>query len=310
METEIRCLSHWGEGYTSHLIQAVGLATCFTALPSHLLVCITVLKDVHKTLKFPFMLLVLNANIAGLVIAVITAPLSFALTFMADKPLSTTAVAMAELRNVSFYISSTVCLITCICLCVDRYLAVSAPVWYKASSSSGRLVLASGFIWIIGAGLPVTCLTIGFQKYGFINANITLIGVLSFVIFTLITFHWDWDETEVCNVPESDRRDPSHTVLHRLFCYLIGLYFLCFVPASVMMYIAFLTESISCGAKQYLEEIHFMLILTYSSALPYVCIAFVPQLRREMLSVVKCVYDPRVRPQQSSNGEEWNMTLK
>lgn len=309
METEFRCSDHWGEGYTSYLILFVSLITCLTTLPSNLLVCVTVVKDPHKTLHFPFMILVVNAIIAGLISGSVTEPLSFALTLIQDS-FSTTAVTIAQIRNVTFFITSTVGLMTSICLCVDRYLAISAPAWYKGNVSYGRLALASGFIWTVGIGLPMTCLPVGFQKYAFISSNMTLMAVFAFVIFSLFTFKWDWDEAEVHDNTDPNHRDPSPRVLNRVFYCIICLYLICHVPASIIMHIAFLAETMSCGRVQYLEEIHFMLILIYSAVLPYLCIACLPQSKRGMLRIIKCPFSSRIGPQQPANMEEWNMTSK
>ena len=305
-----KCLDHWSEGHASYLTLVASLLLCLITAPNNLLLCVTVLKDPHKKLRSSFIFLVLNSTIAGLIVGSVTEPLSLALALIKEPPSSTAAVIapIAQLRNATFFIASTVCLMTIICLCVDRYLAISAPDWYKADFSFGRPSLAAGFVWIIGVGLPMTCLTIGFQKYAFINANMTMLGILSFVAFSLFTFHWDWDECDVQG-SSSERITSSQNDFNRVFYSIIGLYLACQVPASIMMHIAYLAETMSCEAIQYLEEVHFILILMYSAALPCVCIFSLPQLKSEVLIVVKCAHDPRIRPHHPSTGQEWDMAV-
>ena len=124
---------------------------------------LVVFLNPNKDLRSPFNYLVVNLSLADLIFGLITAPLGIAFHFfegfgIPNRPLRKT-------MHVSFFISCTASLLSLSALALDRYVAITYPLFYRSKLNAKRSLLVSADVWTVSVLLSMVYFAVGYDKF-------------------------------------------------------------------------------------------------------------------------------------------------
>ena len=165
--------------YLSFSTACCSALIAFIATVGNFLVILAVILNPCKDLRSPFNYFVANLSFADLVVGLIVAPLSVAYHVM--EGVSLRNQYLEDTLHVGFFISCTASLLSLAALAVDRYAAITYPLFYRIKLNSVRTFLASLVVWLFSISLSVFYFVVGYNKFRFIFAN-TAVAVTFFVL--------------------------------------------------------------------------------------------------------------------------------
>ena len=167
--------------YFSFLTASCSKPITIVASLGNFTVILVVFLNPSKDLRSPFNYLVVNLSLADLIVGLITAPLGIAFHFfegfgIPNRPLRKT-------MHVSFFISCTASLLSLSTLALDRYVAITYPLFYRSRLNATRSLLVSAGVWTVSVLLSMIYFVEGYDKFLFVFAN-TAVVVTFVLLFT------------------------------------------------------------------------------------------------------------------------------
>ena len=149
--------------YLSFLTASCSTLITIVASLGNFLVILVVFLNPNKDLRSPFNYLVVNLSLADLIVGLITAPLGIAFHFfegfgIINRPLRKT-------MYVSFFISCTASLLSLSALALDRYVAITYPLFYRSKLNAKRSLLVSAGVWTVSVLLSMIYFAVGYDKF-------------------------------------------------------------------------------------------------------------------------------------------------
>lgn len=127
--------------------------------------------------------------------------------------------------HVSFFISCTASLLSLSALALDRYVAITYPLFYRSKLNAKRSLLVSAGVWTVSVSLSMIYFAVGYDKFRFVFANTAVVVTFVVLLFTnskIFKFlraqvkQWDnlHDNTEEASdqVGEKDHKDACYCV--------------------------------------------------------------------------------------------------
>ena len=272
------CRGVWAPRDVSLTTLSIAAVFSIVTVPGNLLIILSVLMDPNKNLRrTPYILLILNLAITDLIVGAMVEPLSMYTHWNEAHGLS---ISYSWLSQFVYFMCCTASLLSLCILTIDRYLAITSPMWYRANMTNTRVLQASIFIWVLSISCSGALFATGFVTYAFIFATLTLIYVIFILAFTYVRIFVTVKQKvkELNNLHQSDaerkkalernmvwERKLTKTHLTMLFAFLV-----CYGPACIMIYLMNTCSICSCEVIHWLRDMHFVLIILNSMINPFV----------------------------------------
>lgn len=249
----------------------------FTVI-GNLLIILSVLLDPNKNLRrTPYILLILNLAITDLIVGVMAEPLSMVTHWREAHGLS---ISFSSLSQFVYFMCCTASLLSLAILTIDRYLAITSPLWYRANITNIRVLQGSIAIWILSVACSGLLFVIGFVTLAFVFANLTLFCTVFILVFSYVRVFLTVKQKvkELNNLHQGDEERNKaqernmlwEKKLTKTHLVMLVAFLACYGPACIMIYIMNTCSSCSCEVIHWLRDMHFVLITLNSLINPFV----------------------------------------
>lgn len=276
------------------MIASLFLST--VTIPGNALVLFAVYKDPYKELRKPFTVMIANLALADLTAGAITEPMAAFFTIQEVRGVQVEDFAV-YITHLSYFISCTTSVLTLGLLSVDRYLAISHALRYKAHITLSATIAMCIFVWITSVTLSLVYIKTGFINFAFVFANtavLTTTCVLA-VSYTRIfkSLRTRTRQIGVLHEGTNQRSERQkcvmlETKLTKLYLIMLGVFLLCFVPSCLFIYIMHFCSACDCVAIHWLRDMSFLLVLTNSSLNPVLYSLKMKKFRKAFVSMINC----------------------
>ena len=281
--------------YLSFLTASCSTLITIVASVGNFLVILAVFLNPNKDLRSPFNYLVVNLSLADLVVGLITAPLGLAYHYfegfgIPNQPLRKT-------MHVSFFISCTASLLSLSALALDRYVAITYPLFYRSKLNAKRSLLVSAGVWTVSVSLSMIYFAVGYDKFRFVFANTAVVVTFVVLLFTnskIFKFllaqvkQWDnlHDNTEE-NLAKKQAIKWEKKITKTLVIVLM-LFLAFYLPSCICIYIINFCANCNCVFIHWVRDIQFVLMLTNSGVNPFVYALRLDNFRRAFKNILTC----------------------
>ena len=281
--------------YLSFLTASCSTLITIVASVGNFLVILAVFLNPNKDLRSPFNYLVVNLSLADLVVGLITAPLGLAYHYfegfgIPNQPLRKT-------MHVSFFISCTASLLSLSALALDRYVAITYPLFYRSKLNAKRSLLVSAGVWTVSVSLSMIYFAVGYDKFRFVFANTAVVVTFVVLLFTnskIFKFlraqvkQWDnlHDNTEE-NLAKKQAIKWEKKITKTLVIVLM-LFLAFYLPSCICIYIINFCANCNCVFIHWVRDIQFVLMLTNSGVNPFVYALRLDNFRRVFKNILTC----------------------
>ena len=294
-------------------ITTLSTAAVFSVVtvPGNLLIILSVLLDPNKNLRrTPYILLILNLAITDLIVGVMVEPLSMYIHWNEAHGLP---INNSWLSQFVYFMCCTASLLSLAILTIDRYLAITSPLWYRANMTNARVLQGSIAIWVLSVCFSGLFFVTGFVAYAFVFVNLTLICTMFTLVFSYIRVFLVVKKKikELSNLYQGDiernkaqeRNMLWENKLIKTHLIMLLAFLACYGPACIMIYLMNLCTSCSCEVIHWLRDMHFVLISLNSLINPFVYARRLPVFREAMRSFLRflvCCKRGSVMPEELS----------
>ena len=278
-----------------------------TAVTGNVLVLLAIIIDPNRNLRSPFNVLVANLAAADLIVGCFALPMSVEFYIREASSQRLKLLPRDDARRVGYFISSTASLFSLAALTVDRFIAITYPMKYRAKLNSRRTAVISLGIWIVSIGFPFLYFKVGYLKYQFFFANTAVVSTFAvlcltyakvFKVFKDQVKHWD----SLYNGPDNENHPKKSTVkwekkVTKTFLVMLTLFIACFLPSLVLIYIISFCGSCNCMFIHWARDLNYILVMANSSMNPFVFAWRLRTFRKAFAKILTC--GPMVRKLRS-----------
>ena len=278
-------------------LSTAALFALFT-VPGNLLIILSVLLDPNKNLRrTPYILLILNLAITDLIVGVMVEPLSMYTHWNEAHGLS---ITNSWLSQFVYFMCCTASLLSLAILTVDRYLAITSPMWYHVNMSNARVLQGSIAIWVSSFASSGLLFAIGFVTYAFVFANLTLFCTVFILCFSYVRVFLAVKQKvkELSNLHHGDsernkaqeRNILWEKKLTKTHLVMLLAFLACYGPACIMIFLMNLCSSCSCEVIHWLRDLHFVLITLNSLINPFVYALRLPAFKEAFRRFLRPIF--------------------
>lgn len=280
------------------------LVTCFLLclciVPGNTMVCLAVLKDPNRNLRSHFTLLIANLAMADLIAGLVTQPSAIAYILL-ELQGSHPPEFLVYTTHLSYFISVQASVLTLVGLTSDRYLAITKPLWYRATVNPANATLISCLVWACAVGFSLVYLRVGFTLYSFIFANTAVIFALIVLIFTYVrifkAIHARVDEVLSLDASSPDRDKQQREALWekkltKTYLLMLVCFMACYVPSCSFIYTQHFCFSCTCDTIHWLRDLQFNSVIVSSALNPFLYAWRLANFRRAFIDMVRCDTKP------------------
>ena len=199
--------------------------------------------------------------------------------------------------HVSFFISCTASLLSLSALALDRYVAITYPLFYRSKLNATRSLLVSAGVWTVSVLLSMIYFAVGYDKFRFVFANTAVVVTFAVLLFTnskIFKFlrtqvrQWDnlHDSTEE-NLAKKQAIKWEKKITKTLVTVLM-LFLACYFPSCICIYIINFCANCNCVFIHWVRDIQFVLMLTNSGINPFVYALRLDNFRRAFKNILTC----------------------
>lgn len=281
--------------YLSYISMIASLVLSAITISGNLLVLLAVYKDPHKELRKPFTTFVASLALADFTAGSVTEPMAayFTIQEVQGGVVEDFAVYITHL---SYFVLCTASVLTLGVLTIDRYLAISHSLWYKAHVTMESATKVCIFVWIVSITLSLVYIKTGFINFAFVFANTAVLStscVLAFSYYSI--FNTLRSRTVRVGVLHEgmNQRSERHlkslmleNKLMKLYMMMLGIFLFCFVPSCSFIYVLHFCSVCDCVTIHWLRDMSFLLILSSSSLNPVLYSLRMKAFRKAFKSLV------------------------
>lgn len=281
--------------YLSYISMIASLVLSAITISGNLLVLLAVYKDPHKELRKPFTTLVASLALADFTAGSVTEPMAayFTIQEVQGGVVEDFAVYITHL---SYFVSCTASVLTLGVLTIDRYLAISHSLWYKAHVTMESATKVCIFVWIVSITLSLVYIKTGFINFAFVFANTAVLSTSCALAFSYYSiFNTLRSRTVRVGVLHEgmNQRSERHlkslmleNKLMKLYMMMLGIFLFCFVPSCSFIYVLHFCSVCDCVTIHWLRDMSFLLILSSSSLNPVLYSLRMKAFRKAFKSLV------------------------
>ena len=280
------CSGVWAPTELSYFTASCSFVLMVFATTGNVIVCLAVYKDPYKRLRTPFMFILVNLAITDLTVGAITMPLSVATHTL--EGLAVKKPEHATISRMTYFISCTASILNLTAFCVDRYIAINWPIKYRRMLNAKVCLLVSISIWLSAIAISLLYFVTGYINYLFIFAHVAFvlasgIGIVTFQLLRKLNTYSR--ERRAITNPVSKYSNKSDKRVTKLFLVILFMFFLCYTPAIVMMYILKFCPKCDCTARHVLRDLQFLFIASNSAVNPFVCTIRLKPFRQAIANI-------------------------
>ena len=258
----------------------------FFTIPGNLLVVLAIVKDPYRNMRTPFCGLVISLAMTDLIVGILVLPLSI---YIHKRELEQLPITMSWLSQFTYFLLCTASLLSLTALTIDRYLSITAPLWYHVNATFYRACILSILVWLLAIIFAATFFKVGFILYSFVFANIALFFSLSILVFAYImifrklkmelavlqSFSGSDEERDRTRVRAVNRERK----IVNAYMLMIAVFLLTYGPSCIMVYLMNLCTDCSCALIHWLRDMHFVFVTANSFLNPIVYAFRLPNFR-------------------------------
>ena len=280
--------------YLSYISMIASLVLSAITISGNLLVLLAVYKDPHKELRKPFTIFVANLALADFTAGSVTEPMAAYFTIQEVRGGVVEEFAV-YITHLSYFMSCTTSVLTLGVLTIDRYLAISHSLWYKAHVTMESATKVCIFVWIVSITLSLVYIKTGFINFAFVSANTAVLSTSCVLVFSYYIFKTLRSRTVRVGVlheglnQRSDRHLKSlmlENKLMKLYMMMLGIFLFCFVPSCSFIYVLYFCSVCDCVTIHWLRDMSFVLVLSSSSLNPVLYSLRMTAFRNAFKSIV------------------------
>ena len=287
--------------HLSYISMFVSLLLSIVTIPGNALVLFAVYKDPYRELRKPFTVMIASLALADLTAGAITDPM--AAYFMVKEIRGGYVQGFTVyLTHLSYVISCTTSVLTLGLLSLDRYLAISHALWYKAHFTLASTIKICIFVWLISVALSLAYIKTGFIHFAFVFANTAVLSTACVLAFSYSRiFKSLRNRTRQIGVMHEGSNQHSErqksvileNKLTKLYLLMLGVFLLCFVPSCSFIYVMYFCSACDCVTIHWLRDMSFLLVLTNSSLNPVLYSLKMKRFRKAFVSIINCSKEPQ-----------------
>ena len=294
-----RCLGVWPNEEISYTNASMSGFLSLITIPGNLLVLIVVFKNPNGKMRTPFNWFILNLALADLLVGMIVEPLS--VVVHAREGLGYPLKYHVYLQPV-YFTSCTASVFSLGMLTIDRYIAITSPMQYRATLSNKRAAISSLAIWIISTSLPFLQREIGFLWYFFVFGNASVLVTFFVLLFAFVRVHLtlraqikELESIQGHSEENQARNNALRTEarITKTFMFMLLAFIFCYTPSLIMIYLMNLCTVCSCQAIHWFRDLSYVFIVLNSSVNPFLYAWRLPNFREAIKALFK-----RSTPQQ------------
>ena len=270
------CTGVWAPTEVSITTMVLAIIFVIATVPGNLMVILAVLFDPNKNLRSPFTLLIANLAVTDLIVGALVEPLSIHTHYRESQGLS---ISMSWFSQSVYFLCCTASLLSLAALTVDRYLAITKPLWYRANTSYLRVGIAAALVWIFSSCFTSLFFLVGFVAYAFVFANITMFCTIFIFFFSYIRI-FQYAKNQIAQIDkmhdsqseQNKARQRAIMVENKLtktYLIMLAVFLFCYIPSCIMIYLMNLCHTCSCELIHWLRDFHFVFITVNSLINPF-----------------------------------------
>jgi hypothetical protein len=267
-----------------------------TAILGNVLVLLAVIIDPNRNLRSPFNFLVANLAAADLIVGCFALPMSVEF-YVREALVGTSVQSWDHARRVGYFISCTASLLSLAALTVDRFIAITYPMKYRAKLSPKRTLIVSISLWTISSAFPFLYFKVGYLKYQFVFANTAVIA--TFVVLCLTyakvfkSFKTQVQRWDTLHNSNEENKLKIRTMLWekkvtKTFLIMLTLFISCFLPSLLLIYIISFCGNCNCVFIHWARDINYYLTMANSSMNPFVFAWRLKTYKNAFLKILTC----------------------
>ncbi|XP_031566980.1 adrenocorticotropic hormone receptor-like [Actinia tenebrosa] len=267
-----------------------------TAVVGNILVLLAVVIDPNRNLRSPFNFLVANLAAADLIVGCFALPMS--VEFYVREALEGTSVKPWDhARRVGYFISSTASLLSLAALTVDRFVAITYPMKYRAKLSPKRTLFVSVSLWTVSIAFPFLYFEVGYLKYQFVFANTAVIATFIVLCLTYAkvfkSFKSQVRSWDTLHTSSEENQIKRRTILWekkvtKTFLIMLTLFISCFLPSLILIYIISFCGNCNCIFIHWARDINYYLTMANSTMNPFVFAWRLKTYRSAFMKILTC----------------------
>lgn len=270
---------------------------------------IVVFKNPNGRMRTPFNWFILNLALADLLVGAFVDPLSVLVHIR--EGLGHTLKYHIYLRPV-YFTSCTASVFSLGMLTIDRYIAITSPMKYRATLSNKRAAISSLIIWIISCGLPFLREEIGFLWYFFVFGNASVLVTFFVLLFAFVRVHLALRaQIKELNAMHSEGEEnqarnnalKTEAKITKAFMFMLVAFIVCYTPSLIMIYLMNLCSICSCQSIHWFRDLSFLFVVLNSCANPFIYAWRLPNFKDSIKMLFSrsraarpTAYQPRPQP--------------
>jgi len=289
------CGAHEAPSYLSYISMIASLVLSAVTISGNSLVLLAVYKDPHKELRKPFTIFVANLALADFTAGFVTEPMASYYTIQEARGGVVKDFAV-YLTHLSYFMSCTTSVFILGVLTIDRYLAISHSLWYKAHVSLESATKVCIFVWVVSITLSLVYIKTGFINFAFVFANTAVLTTSCVLVFSYCSIFKTLRSRTVrvgILYEGVNQRSERHlkilmleNKLMKLYMMMLGIFLFCFVPSCAFIYVLYFCSVCDCITVHWLRDMSFLLVLSSSSLNPVLYSLRMKAFRKAFKSMV------------------------
>ena len=289
-----RCFGVWPNEEISYTNASMSGFLSLITIPGNLLVLVVVFRNPNGKMRTPFNWFILNLALADLLVGMIVEPLS--VVVHTREGLGLPLKYHYYLQPV-YFTSCTASVFSLGMLTIDRYIAITSPMEYRATLSNKRAAISSLAIWIISTSLPFLQQEIGFLWYFFVFGNASVLVTFFVLLFAFVRVHLtlraqikELESIQGGGGEENQARNNALRTESRItktFMFMLLAFIFCYTPSLIMIYLMNLCTVCSCQAIHWFRDLSYVFIVLNSSVNPFLYAWRLPNFREAIKALVK-----------------------
>ncbi|XP_066912109.1 adenosine receptor A3-like [Clytia hemisphaerica] len=297
------CSHVWAPTELSYFTTGVAGILCIITILGNVLVCLAVYKDPFKKLRTPFMFILVNLAVTDLIVGCVTLPIivaTHALEAVGEKKNIHVIIA-----RITYFTSKTASILNLTAFCVDRYGAINWAIKYRRLLNRRFCLLVFSMIWLLSIGISLLYYAVGFIDFmiTFASISLILVMVIFIVTFRLLKTLGEYSrERKSITDPKQSHRKSDRRVT-KLFLSILIMFFACYTPAIIMMYIIKFCTYCDCTGRHVIRDLQFLFIIANSAVNPFLCTIRLKPFRHALANVfnIKMQMNPNDSPLTTPN---------
>ena len=279
----------------SVLSLVTGVFSCLFLLvicSANALVVLAVVIDPLKKLRSPFNYFVANLAVSDLIVGLIGMPSAIYHHF--EEYRCKSSPTAEHVFYLALFVTLTASILCLVALSIDRYAAITFPIWYRNSMTCNKCRICSFFISLPSLTLPFIYLRVGYKIYLLIfTTSVVVIALLVLIVtYFRIRYYLQAQAVKVqTNITQSnqleDRTALQQKKLTKFYLAIVLLFLLCYIPATVLSFVLQFCSICSRLTESILGDVAYIFLALNSCINPFLYATSYKHYRRAIMVIIR-----------------------